>query len=417
MTRAALAFGLALLVGCTPAQTVVPTPTGAAAQPSASPSPDTTPSASPSAAPTALSVRVPGGIEATGLGTITGHWAFVTRMETNDQGFPGVEEIWAIPLDGGEPRRLARYLSKAGTRREAGNDLASQFSPDGRKLVLSVGQARADGRWRLGLVIVDIASGAVTPIGRDDQDHDLDPAWSPAGDAIAYVRVPDDAGMIGLDDGLWLVATDGTRPRRLVPNSRGWNTGFRAWSPDGRTIAFSRDFETAVLDFVDVSSGAVSTTQTEIGDGTIGWRTGSPAIALVEMSAPRAPVYRLSVASSAAAPFRAIAGPVSGVTLHKARWDPQGGALLYLRSGGGTAALHSIAADGTGDRAIPLSGHPMDADWTRDGARIVYLHRAIAQRVGGTAVRIMPRDGGAERELFVTTAPVHALIGITVRQY
>ena len=64
-----------------------------------------------------------------------------------------------------------------------------------------------------------------------------------------------------------------------------------------------------------------------------------------------------------------------------------------------------------------MTGHPTDADWTLDGARIVYLHRAIAQRVGGTAVRVMPRDGGAERELFVTTAPVHALIGITVRQY
>lgn len=76
---------------------------------------------------------------------------------------------------------------------------------------------------------------AVTPEGFQDA-----PSFTPDGKALVYTRDPSPS-----EDGLWIIATDGTSPRRLTANPFIHNgecgcDGAAKVSPDGKTVAFVR---------------------------------------------------------------------------------------------------------------------------------------------------------------------------------
>ncbi len=77
--------------------------------------------------------------------------------------------------------------------------------------------------------LVNITSNAGT------SDSDDDPAWSPDGRMIAFVRA-DESGE-GTGSFIYLMNADGTGVRRL-PNT-GFNAANPTWSPDGTRIAFA----------------------------------------------------------------------------------------------------------------------------------------------------------------------------------
>ena len=62
-----------------------------------------------------------------------------------------------------------------------------------------------------------------------------DPAWSPDGQMIAFVRLNP-----GLGEPIYVVRADGSRLRNLTPKPVG-DYADPAWSPDGRKIAFVND--------------------------------------------------------------------------------------------------------------------------------------------------------------------------------
>ena len=76
------------------------------------------------------------------------------------------------------------------------------------------------------------------------------PAWSPAGNLIAYVS--DEAG----DDDVWICDTTGAHPINLTANYRGVNQ-FPAWSPDGQRIAFFSDRDGGGIYTMSVLGGDV----------------------------------------------------------------------------------------------------------------------------------------------------------------
>lgn len=83
------------------------------------------------------------------------------------------------------------------------------------------------------LMVSDVQDGGSTPqiLYRDDNLHE--PAWSPAGDAIAIVRAGD----------IWSVPTAGGAPVQLTTG------GGRspAWSPDGTRLAYARGDSVYIL--------------------------------------------------------------------------------------------------------------------------------------------------------------------------
>lgn len=101
-----------------------------------------------------------------------------------------------------------------------------------------------DGRW----IAYTIQMGSVRDIAMFDQATRTyqfltanggsdQPAWSPAGDRIAFRSV-----RAGRSD-IWVIRPDGTGAVNLTAAlPEGWHTGYPAWSPDGTRLVFSAGF-------------------------------------------------------------------------------------------------------------------------------------------------------------------------------
>jgi len=162
-------------------------------------------------------------------------------------------QIYVAPATGAEPTRLTNIENGV---------VDFVWSPDGRHfaVVSRVGKKedkadplsgitvvrqshyRQDGRGLLRdqtshVFVVDIATGATRQI-TDGEDDDTAPAWSPDGRWIAFVS--DRTGRAdegGRNTDVFIVSVDGGTPRKISPQAEANN--FPAFSPDGRSIAFT----------------------------------------------------------------------------------------------------------------------------------------------------------------------------------
>jgi dipeptidyl aminopeptidase/acylaminoacyl peptidase len=131
-------------------------------------------------------------------------------------------------------------------------------SPDGARVLAVAGSGRM--AWiGKSLTLCDVAipadakakAGAkspCTPLPLPKGKVDLDPAFSPRGDRIAFVRADELPGDVGGTEvierwvpsrALWTAAPDGTQARDLTGASRGIYQP--QWSADGRQLLFVRD--------------------------------------------------------------------------------------------------------------------------------------------------------------------------------
>jgi Tol biopolymer transport system component len=122
--------------------------------------------------------------------------------------------VFVASADGSRERRVTQGTAPA-------------WSPDGSRLVVSRRVPGGADLW-----IVDVASGAERRLSRTERPE-RDPAWSPDGRAIAYVRTEVRGG-----DEIYVVRPDGRGTRRLT-RSPDQDSG-PAWSPDSTRIAFVR---------------------------------------------------------------------------------------------------------------------------------------------------------------------------------
>ena len=177
------------------------------------------------------------------------------------------------------------------------------------------------------------------------------PALSPDGSRIAYVLRTLDAEQDRTVDELWLVATDGSAPRRLTS---GPDDGAPAWSPNGRRLAFVRDGQVAVLD-VDGGEPA-RLTDLPLGAGAPHWSPDGRRLA-----------------------FTAPVDPTGG-----ARGPLVSDGLDYQADGAGMygpvrAQLHVLDLDSHEVRQLTegpeSAGEPA---WSPDGATLAFTRRAGA---------------------------------------
>jgi dipeptidyl aminopeptidase/acylaminoacyl peptidase len=161
-------------------------------------------------------------------------------------------QVWSLPLNGGEPRRLTNL-------RNGVNSFS--WSPDGTRLlcVSASGpsdQAKSpsdvrhyfhanykfnDSGWfddkRTHIWVVDIADGSAKQLTSGDNWNDTDPQWSPDGKKIAFVS--DRTGKEfdeGRNKDIWVIDAAGGSLTKISQSAEPDNSP--RWSPDGKTIAF-----------------------------------------------------------------------------------------------------------------------------------------------------------------------------------
>lgn len=403
------------------------TPSPSASPPAASP----TPSASAAPTPTPLpSGRPAGGIEAYPLGPLHGDYAFVLNGGANT--LPGaVAEVWAVPLGGGSARLAARYVNAVTPSTNTGaNVLARQFSPDGRKLVLSAATSRAAGGEHLVLFIVDLETGRIQAVGSEDAaDHER-PRWSPDGKRLVYVRRPilGDGRTGGPDDGIWVMSVDGSAARKmpLTPGPESHvgppQVELYSWTPDGRVAWFWPSLEN-ILTFTDVDTGIHTQIRSGVGDVRgLSFRTAAPRVAGSFSDRPgNCPGNFVAVLDGA--PERVLVRETGGIQcpprVHDVHWSPSRDEVLYVREAAPKGELHIRDLSGA-DQRIAADAEPVLPEWSPDGSHVIYIARTVQPQfvlpLRGDDLRSIARDGSGDRVMFVPPRDP-ALSDVATRTY
>ena len=208
------------------------------------------------------------------------------------------------------------------------------FSPDGSRLAylaktsleeVHVFVANADGSEPVQVSVVpfDDAGDAMFP-----------PAWAPDGTHLVH---------FARDDGVWVMAADGSTQRRVA---EGWSV---AWSPDGNWIAFG------VHDRQDAELRAIRP------DGT-GLRT------------------------LATADFNSSA-------FHSIGWTPDGSAILFHRDGQG---VFSVDLEGAEEQLAEIGQYPTVSP---DGRYVAFLVQEGSDLVAEESVGLLEVATGATSRL------------------
>lgn len=218
-----------------------------------------------------------------------------------------------------------------------------------------VALARNTGAEGIYGVAVAGRSGALTPVTGDWVA--TEPAFSPDGRRLVVVRAKGDYESAGPDStALWVVGTDGTGARALTAAGDDGvapqDTG-PAWSPDGRTVAFSRRLPNRL-------------------------QVAGQGIAAQLMAVPaRGGEVRPLVDNGGAADLAPA-------------WSPDGSRLAFVRerwvSGDRTSAVWTARADGTGVRQLADIPDGVSVRWRPDG-------KAVAVNTGG-GVFLVDADTG-----------------------
>ena len=124
-------------------------------------------------------------------------------------------DVWLMDADGSNLAQLTRD----------GGYNSVTWSPDGARLAVSDNGIYYSSVW-----VIGANGGARTLVATDAAD----PAWSPDGQRIAFVRVSGDDCCLAV----WVTNADGTdaRPLTAPDGSIFWGI---AWSPDGSSVAYS----------------------------------------------------------------------------------------------------------------------------------------------------------------------------------
>ncbi|GAA2391086.1 hypothetical protein GCM10010420_13900 [Streptomyces glaucosporus] len=197
----------------------------------------------------------------TWLGPLDGGGAVVERVSASG---PRTVTLQDVRLDGTDPRDLGLEILKEDPRADTNIDPAEDplfrpepgydpwterqtYTPDGRRIAVTRFEGPPDARvQRIWIADADGSNAVLLPLaGRGPRDWDTDPAFSPDGRYLAFTRtspggVADAAGpsRVLVAD----VATGEIRDEIVPPDGqlRGGDAQ-PAWSPDGTTLAFTRN--------------------------------------------------------------------------------------------------------------------------------------------------------------------------------
>jgi TolB protein len=129
-------------------------------------------------------------------------------------------DLYAIPADGGSPRRV--------TVGHGTDNISPSFSPDGRRIAFTSGRS---GHPEVYIMDAD-GTGAelLTPFAFGDQYYRSNPDWSPDGRTVAFQSQL---------AGQFQIMTIGLRDRAVKQHTSESTNEDPSWAPDGRHLVFT----------------------------------------------------------------------------------------------------------------------------------------------------------------------------------
>ncbi len=299
-----------------------------------------------------------------------------------------------------------------------------RLSPDGRRVAYTTEAAGARQ-----LFVLDLRSGQTRQLTASEHAVS-DPAWSPDGSWLAFVR----------QKAIWIMGLDGTRPTLVADHPAGHR--LPRWAPDGRRIAFvsrRRGWSQAwVVDAPLPRRGrppakesrpeprALTPVGIDVED--LSWSRDGSRLAIVAQRDPDLTTMQVTVVDVATGDERIVAG--AGAWETSPHWLPDGSGLLLVSDLDGWFQVVRVPLDG-GERSVLTAGAVEHGDYgggfgtaplaSPDGTRFVHsvlqdghVHLYVAPLAGatpekrrpgrprkssppavaaGAAVRVSPTDG------------------------
>jgi Tol biopolymer transport system component/DNA-binding winged helix-turn-helix (wHTH) protein len=302
------------------------------------------------------------------------------------QGRQGAYSLHLLSLAEGGP--VQRLTAPASTYP---GDLDPAFSPDGRHLAFV--RTALDGRQDVAVVTVE--GGRVRRLAREQRGiTGLD--WTADGEEVVYAANRDGAA------GLWRVGFDGGDPRWVALGSDEGEIAGPSVARQGRGIAFARQMVRSQL--VEVAPGD------EAGRPVLASTRDDrqPAVApggdRVAFVSTRSGSHEVWVAAADGSGARQLTR-FEGARVSAPQWSPDGGRLAVSARVEGNADVFVGLPDGT---VRPVTEHPADdvaPTWSRDGEWIYFASdRGDAWQIyrvpaaGGRVEPVTVRGGVAAAE-------------------
>jgi Tol biopolymer transport system component len=280
------------------------------------------------------------------------------------------------------------------------------------------------------IYIVDIHGGGLRRL-TEGRDRDIEPAWSPDGHQIAFVRDYRD----GSGSGIYVANADGSGLTNLIRHAGPY--GYPTWSPDGSRIAFTAGVRDSPVDWTESlyvmnADGSNLRRLTDpamlvysppswspdgmriVFNGSITLERGGIFVVhadgsgLAYLSSGFVPSWspdRTRIAfvfwDNVGPHLASMTDDGSDVTiladvfssLNPPSWSPDGRQVAFFHAPHGYNQIHIINSDGTGLAAVTDSGGSRDdilPKWSPDGSRIIFTARHVD---GNSDVWVVRPDG------------------------
>jgi len=276
--------------------------------------------------------------------------------ELRPQNTEGLSELWAVDVDGGEPRMLSDR-----------NTSLPSWSPNGLRIAFGVRQAGED--QRLDVWTLPVGGGAAVPV-TEDEFIDWNPVWSPDGRYLYFVSNR------GGSTNIWRVAIDEASGRtRGDPEPLTTPTPFAGHlsiSADGRRLAYGASLETQNLQKLALDPERIEVVgqPAAVTTGSRLWSNPDPApdgdsIVASSQVNPEGDLYIFRTDGSGAS--RQLTGDPAIDRVP--RWSPDGAWIATFSDRDGSVQIWVIRPDGSDLKKLSTAGGSVVA-WSPDGTRM-----------------------------------------------